>query len=526
VNNEKTLFRNQNQCGPAAIGMMTACAVWSVASACANSYSDDVNEDLASAVIMPGESPEEINVAAASAEWSSGVAAPNALCGRLPRLLCNTQVCLDNSPEYWPLSRGTPCTTSLGAGECDGGVVGPIYPEQLGVCVVPAATADPQYYVLSVIYAPPGHTGSSSLSSVVTYAGGSTLSAATEVTKSFKSATSVSATLSLVGTVNATFNGGYTKTLASTAGMTMTKTATTSVTSTGPPVDGINHDEDAILLWLNPRIHLGDADGSVRWTLAVNPAPPFNDSMDIQPVKMGWLKGTMPMPVGVRNELEARGITPAHYPSLLAYDEFATGRTTIDPSQFARTTTSFPYVPPSSPGGIPDSFQLSIMNSLVTSNSTTKTIEKSVGLSVSTGISWLTGKLNASQQWTWSTSNKNTSTNTSTETAAVTIKGPSFGYTGPTNMAVYYDTVYKTFMFQPIVVTAALRGKVVDGSVKPAVHQLVSLTVDGIEYRTITTRDGEYQFFDIPAGAGVLRVKNAERNVQIGNTTKQMNIAM
>jgi hypothetical protein len=441
--------------------------------------------------------------------------------GRKPLApICNVPECVGDAWEFVPVPRGEDCSNALGRGDCDGE----------GRCVVAAGFADPQYYILSIIYAPPGHTGASGQGSIVSYARGSTVSAATETTKSFKSNTMVSAAISILSfTPEVILSGSYSESVVSTNSLAMTKTAATTITSTGPPTDGVNHDEDSFYLWLNPRVNLADANGEVIWTFTVNPAPPFDGSMDIQHVKVGQLKGTLPMPPGLRAELEARGITPAHYAELLSNNPFAGGSTFIDPNQFVRTTTSFPYEPPTSPGGPTDSFQMAITNSLISSTSVTKTVERTVGLTVSTGslASWMIGKLSSSQQWTWGTTNKNTTINGSNESATVTVKGPSFGYAGPTNMAVFYDTIYKTFMFQPIVVAPAVRGIVFARNKSPVIHHPVSLTVGDVEYHTITTRGGEYRFFDIPRGVGKLSIGNiAPQQVQITDHPQHIDLAL
>ena len=70
-----------------------------------------------------------------------------------------------------------------------------------------------------------------------------------------------------------------------------------------------------------------------------------------------------------------------------------------------------------------------------------------VGYDVDFGIITSTRKGEAS--WTWTDSDTRSTSNGTNDTARVTVGGPSFGYTGPTDIAVYYDVLYKTFAFAP-----------------------------------------------------------------------------
>jgi hypothetical protein len=79
---------------------------------------------------------------------------------------------------------------------------------------------------------------------------------------------------------------------------------------------------------------------------------------------------------------------------------------------------------------------------------------------VSTEVSITIGNLNAQPvganakldyagKWLWDTKSMATTTNTSTQTATFNVWTPSLNYTGPPNIAVYWDTVYQVFAFYP-----------------------------------------------------------------------------
>jgi hypothetical protein len=247
--------------------------------------------------------------------------------------------------------------------------------------------------------------------------------------------------------------------------------------------------------------------------------------MNIQFVKVGWLNGTFPMPPGVASQLAARGITAANYSTLLALDPFASG-TSIDPGRFLRTGTTFPYEPPALPNGTPNTFTLALTNSTTATTSTTKTSEYTVGASISGSLlSWMLPKLSASNQWTWTDTNVNTQSTSGTETATATVKGPSFGYTGPTDVAVYYDTIYKTFLFSFITpLSLSLTGVVLDRQQRAVAHQPVTLTVKGIAYHTVTNANGQYRFFDTASGSGEVRVNDHVRTVSLGDGSPRVDV--
>lgn len=445
-------------------------------------------------------------------------------CGPMPLApACNEWRCdpVDVGWILWPRPAGTACQNDLGTGSCDGGDPGPPWanePAALGECTVPAGAIDPLYYVLAVIYSPPGRTGGGGGTSSVSYGQGSTFSTFTESTRSFKQSYSVKATLSIplidkVFDLNPGGNAGYTITTTDRNSLAMSRSSTTTITHVGPPLDGIDHDEDEIYLWLNPRVHLGDHAGTTLWTLDINPTNHTSTDMDIQYVKVGWLRGTLPMPPGVANELAHHGITPAHYSDILAHDEFANGNTAVDPDQFVRTGTTFPYEPPTSPNGTPDSFQLTLTNAHTDMYSTSKTRDTTIGTSIGVSVPPAFGlRFEASGQWTWTSTTTRTTTSAATETATATVKGPSFGYTGPTNVAVYYDTMYKTFLFEFIRTPApVLHGRVLSRELAPIAHLPVYLRIGDVEYNTITNRNGEYRFFDHPAGPATVRLSDEHR---------------
>lgn len=474
-----------------------------------------------------------ITALAGLAALPAGAQTPKApLCGVTPLApVCNVPKCTPDGWKMWPLAANSSCMAAGVQGQCDGGQLGApgqLEPDKIGHCVVttPAGSLNPQYYVLGIVYAPPGFSGSASQSSAVTYGTGSSFSHDTKVTSSFKQGVSVTASAELPVLLDGALplsvsaNYGYSTTNSSTDGLTVTKSATTTINYPGDAVDGIDHDQDEIYLWLNPQVLFNQRGDTTIWTLGLNPDTPALASMDIQFVKIGQLKGTLPMDTGTANELALHKITPAQYPALMALDPFANGGTSIDTNRFQLTPQSFPYEK-SAP-----TTTFALAGSTAGSSGTLVTTENTVGTSVTAGSAATITKLTVAGSWTWTDTNVTTDTSTTTQTASVVVKGPSPSYTGPSNISVYFDTIYKTFMFQFINEAPVLSGIVRDSKAKVMVHDPVSLTMGGVVYRTITDTKGEYRFYNVPKGTGTVSVNNTTHPVTVGAKLSQVNVAL
>ena len=126
----------------------------------------------------------------------------------------------------------------------------------------------------------------------------------------------------------------------------------------------------------------------------------------------------------------------------------------------------------------------------------------------------LKAKLKMEESWTWT--NVSTSANTSgtTQSISVTVGGPSFGYAGPTDIAVYYDVIYQTFAFRPVqAATPALHGRVLSRAGEIEAGQEVIAVANGTKYRTFTNTKGEYRFFSEMSGPIEIQVGGITQRV-------------
>jgi hypothetical protein len=408
------------------------------------------------------------------------------------------------------LGTTTPCFLNghPGTKECMSNGWGPCITEAEPVPTV-SGTLRPKYYILAVIYAPPGTQGGKSSSSV-SYGNGSTTGTTVSASSSFKQNYSVSVSaeagfLGNGGEVGASF--GYGRNTSNSQALDIKKTTTHEISTNGPSQDGIDHDHDLIYLWLNPTINMTLSSTGAAWSIG-------NSGLaDIQYVYVGWLKNPSQMPPGLTQRLQVYGITTADYTEMLKADPFANGVTTIDPERFQPDSlnTTFPYEPPFAPGEPVPLMKFTAVYSNTNTSSSTVQNEYSVGLNVSGGGSFLglvKAKIKNQNTWTWTNTRTNSASTGTSESASVTVGGPAYGYIGPTDMVVYYDVLYKSFLFAPVETSLplALSGTVQNKTRTDLSGKEVIVIANGTTYRTFTNAKGEYHIYGHLSGPVLLHV--------------------
>ena len=365
-------------------------------------------------------------------------------------------------------------------------------------------TGSPAYYVLTSCYSPPGTRGGNSGSSVV-YSAGSSTGTITSTTQSFKEGTEVGPSDDAV-TLGGTFSAS--KTTTDSSSLAINKSQTYSFQMQGPAHDGIDHDFDIFLLLLNPLIKASEyPQNVVTWTMGIE--SPTGTAL-IYLVYAGQLKGTMPMPPGLKAAFDARNMTQADFDQILSTNPYSSGSGTIDPNRFVSTPQSFPYMPPPDRNSSPVTFTLTLLSDKTQTATHEVTTEYSVGMVVSIGF------LKDTTTFTWTSTNSTSSSQTTSQSASATVGGPSFGYAGPVTVLVYFDTLYNCFMFAFPAGTASLEGTVFDASGKPIEWTPVALTVDGERFTTFTDWQGEYKFYNTPDGPGTVTVGGHDVPVEVG----------
>lgn len=415
-------------------------------------------------------------------------------------------------------------TIEVGLVEFGGGL------SALGTVTVNAVASGqvlPAYQILTLVYAPPGTTGglttSQESTSQVLYASGSTTGTTNSIGSSFKDGVDVSVSVSNIPVISLGVSGDFTasQTQGSTTQWNINKGATNQIIVPGPGTDGIDHSYDTFYLWLNPQLNVTiDHLGNVAWEIGVN-----GQDMLIQYVYAGWLLNPSLMPPGVAQALAGAGLTTADYDQILACDPFYAGAATgdpnrvvpIEPGRFVLTTHSFPYEPPQAADDPVPTTTYTLTSATTATNTQQDQTQQDVSVSVSAGFTLIwtdTVKVTGSMEWTQTSTS--TLTTGSNQQASVTIGGPAFGYTGPTDVLVYWDTVYQSFMFSFATVSPSASGTVTDSAGNPVPNEAITLTVGGITLSTFTNSRGQYNFYGAAPGQGTVAVENQQFPVAVG----------
>lgn len=370
-----------------------------------------------------------------------------------------------------------------------------------------SSTGKVSYILLTIVYAPPGTNGGKSASSV-NYSSGSTIGSSSTISSSFKSSISAGLTFKSGSGADAnssTFGVSTSTETKDSSQVDIKKTTTYTISVNGPSTDGISHDEDLYYLWLNPQIVITvDPWNNSTWELGST-----SSTMLIQYARGGWLRNPSTMPAGLQQDFTAAGMTTADYATILSANPFANGSAAIDPNRYLPTTQSFPYNPPDTatdPIPLGGYTQTNTVTNTIT-HEVTHTYGVSAGFDLS--IDGIGLKDDSSLEWT--DTQTDVSVNASTQSAAVSVSGPAFGYNGPEDVLVYWDTIYNSFLFAFPTTAATVTGIFKNAQGQAVPNQEVQLTAGGHTYTTFTDAKGAYRFYGPPAGSAVSAVTQRQQ---------------
>jgi len=323
-------------------------------------------------------------------------------------------------PQYWRYRSQWPSFTSF---------VGYLYQTPPGTTY----TGTPNFYIASVIYAPPGQNSS------IQYNAGTTTGSTVSLTQSFSA--SGSATYNVKGGTGSfkisggiTF-GGDTK---NSVDIAMTQTSTSKFQS--PASNTINHDYDQIILMFGVVINQAVdyyhniTDISIDFSKVTTP--------NGYPVSVGCLRPNSTIPAtqcaATLAFLTANNVTPADYPNILAADPFAypSASQATDPNRFVKLSAYSYFYDPTTL-----TYTYNITNGITTTNSTTTSVK------YTTGVSATFYGLTSANSLTITNSSTHSNKTGSTSADTLTLSMPTSSYIGPSTLNVYQDTIYKTLMF-------------------------------------------------------------------------------
>jgi hypothetical protein len=312
----------------------------------------------------------------------------------------------------------------------------------------------PSYMLLTVIYAPPGTNGGKSASSVE-YGTSSSTGSTVSATSSFKAGIDIKATAGPeLAKVTAGFSFSDTNT--NEVSYKQTYSDSSDLKIPGPPSDGVDHDYDQFVLWLNPLLHIkADTQKNASWVLDID-----GEEMHFATVTAGELKNPASMAPGLQQALAAAGLGPGDYLSLLnsganpfvsVQPNFAgsnpTSPTTIDRNRFQPVQVpDLSYQPPVNASASPNLITYNLTNSVDQITTNTSEVQLGVSLGVTLGVKDI-ASLDVTDSFTWTTTSSLSTEKNSSQSATLVIGGPAYGYAGSINLNVYWDTIYSTFMF-------------------------------------------------------------------------------
>jgi hypothetical protein len=335
------------------------------------------------------------------------------------------------------------------------------------ITALDVGSLDPKFQVLAVVYAPPG------AASNVSYGASTMLGVTDSFSNSFTNAMTESDSVSLKdagipgilgASVSKTVTTGYTQTTGSLGSIAINKVSSITNQINGPvnSLAGINHDFDQIFISLNPvfeierfgnHVILGQGGFDPRDpTGELDVIPLF--VVDLKNLLNGTFTGDPDIPFRLSRAWagSGQGLTTADLNTILARDPFANGATTIDSTRFDLTGQNFNYIPPPA-GGQPNKTTFLLNYTNTTSQGQMASDSYSVGTTTDVSVSFLgflTSEMKNSNTLTWTSSFTLQTTQASGQTATLVLTGPPAGYNGPTNLLVYKDNIYGTFMFNLI----------------------------------------------------------------------------
>lgn len=311
----------------------------------------------------------------------------------------------------------------------------------VAICGTTTGQVSPLYKLLTITYAPPG--GTESTPSSVKYGFTNITSTATSIGNTFAQSTSVDVSVGdSTNNLSAGFNSSATD--SDSSSFTTTINWADIPTLNGGGTDDVDHSLDSFYLWLNPVFDVSaDVTGNLDLYLGGSGE---DDTIWLYAYE---LQDPSRMAPDNARRLAARGLTSLDYGTILSCNPFLApdydpGKPP-DPGRFVRTPTPSPRYE-GRPGPKRDSTDIPC--SMTTSSGKGDKISTFYGVSYSASAGLKdVFKVTTKNTFTWTDTTEETDTKTKTLTATATIYEPSYGYTGPTNLVVYMDKIYQTFMF-------------------------------------------------------------------------------
>ena len=400
------------------------------------------------------------------------------------------------------LPTGSGCPLSTGAaGQCNAG--GTCSPAPIVHTHTSSGSISPDFYLVSVLYAPPGNRSS------VQYLQGSSLGTTTSAGSLFGAGIKAGITGVVIADVGAQVSTSSSQSFqVSSLGSYGFGTTSTA--------DTIRPNQDVFLVWTNPQL---------QWSQVQSPGMPVNitlatgtGGMVILPFTADELNNpsTYPgsgFPAGVH-------LTSNDDQNLLSADPFqqSSFQLPVDGNaRFVPLPTSMELIGPAASG---DNFFSEIYNitdssQACTNDSTTETLSADFGSSVGPDFFGIGEKAQVVESITYSNTNSIGNCSGNSQTAAVTLSTSTVGLYDVVN--VFEDTVYRSFAFQSATAGAGIpaANANITGTVKNQAGRAmpgVPITVtfaNGHKRLLSSDASGTYRVFLVPPGSVTIDTQGA-----------------
>ncbi len=340
----------------------------------------------------------------------------------------------------------------------------------------------PKYRVVGLTYAPPGSKSTASYTNGF-QSGTSTsmtTTVANEVTVTSKLTTGVDLFGFLGGDVTNTASTGWTQEQDNTSSIALAQQYSSGLTVPGPPLVsgqdlGVDHDYDTVYVWINPADQLSFTGTTPTYTGSYYDQRDGTTSetcngmtfagitgMDVVPLTIGQLRGTQAITdaclltrLGRPWDPALGGLNGTDFLNIAAADPFYSNPSfnpNTDASgrfQVPAGTASFPFVP----GSATHTFSASATTTNTAGQSAKSTY--TVGFTVSGQASAdffadVKDNFSVSDKVTYTNQASHTITSGTSQSMSYSVVPPAVGtYNGATQVQVWQDNVYGTFMFFP-----------------------------------------------------------------------------
>ena len=279
----------------------------------------------------------------------------------------------------------------------------------------------------------------------------------------------------------------------------------------GPAEDGIDHGEDQFILWLNPLVSVAiDPSGKKQFSMGID-----GNVANLQRVTVKDLTNPASMLPQLKQILSAAGLTAADYATILSTNPFASANAAIDPERFVPLNQNFSYQPPDTAQDPPNVTSFTQTTSTTNTHTKTTKVQYGVSVKVSGGIEKIV-QLTVAGSMQWVNTSSTGTSSSALLSATVAVGGPSFGYTGPIDVLIYWDTVSNTFMLAFPAEPATASGTFIDIAGRPVANMPIALVVGTHTFRTFTDPNGAYRFYGAPTGPGKISVDGQDFAVSVG----------